>query len=132
MCKIFSGALIPMVKNAVIVTDEVEVTNGAANVAQDTAILLAQRGIKVYFFAGAGDIRANKQLNDFPDIKVISLGFTVMNKNPNALRAVFEGFYNFRAAVALRKLRGTLDRSETVVHVHTWSQILFHLAYLRQ
>ena len=34
--------------------NEVEATNGAANVAQNTAVLLAQRGIDVYFFAGAG------------------------------------------------------------------------------
>ena len=113
-----------MVKNAVIVTDEVEATNGAANVAQNTAVLLAQRGIDVYFFAGAGGIHANKLLNDCPGIKVISLGMTVMNKNPNALKAAFQGFYNFRAASALRKLLGSLDSSETIVHIHTWSQIL--------
>ena len=113
-----------MVKNAVIVTDEVEATNGAANVAQNTAILLAQKGINVYFFAGAGDIHANKLLNECPGIKVISLGMTVMNKNPSALKAAFQGFYNFRAASALRELLGSLERSETVVHIYTWSQIL--------
>ncbi|MBQ3402953.1 MAG: hypothetical protein IJG65_06245 [Synergistaceae bacterium] len=43
-----------MIKNVVIVYDYAFIEGGAASVAIDTALRLAEKSINVYFFAGSG------------------------------------------------------------------------------
>ena len=109
-----------MIKNVVIIADFPEIDGGGVAVAVDTAYLLAQRGLNVYFFAGAGT--PEKRLLSSPNIKVVSTGQPHIFHDKNRLRAFINGVYNFKAARMLRELLGTLNREETVVHVHCWAR----------
>ena len=117
-----------MIKNIVIVCSDTEVTNGAVQVAVEQAALLAEKGLNVYYFAGSGEPvqKVDERLKNSPNIKVISLGYWPTKHNPSRLQAILIGMYNFHAARELRRLLSTLDRSETVIHFHSWSQVLSH------
>ena len=115
-----------MLKNVVIVADETEITNGGADVAVNTAYMLANKGIKVYYFAATGKKiqKVDDKLLSSPNIEVIALGQYPIRDNPNLFKAMYQGFYNFKAAKSLKKLLSTLNRDETVVHVHAYVKIL--------
>ena len=115
-----------MLKNVVIIIDETEITNGGADVAVNTACQLAQKGLNVYYFAATGELtqKVDEKLLSSPNIKVVALGQYTMKDNPSVLQAMHQGFWNFKAARTLRELLSTLNREETVVHVHSYVKIL--------
>ena len=110
-----------MLKNVVIVSDSADINGGAADVAINTASMLAERGYKVYFFAGSGE----------PDKKLIHSNINITNlnqydliNNPNKLMAAFQGIYNFKARREFAKLLSTLNKDETIIHIHSWTKVL--------
>ena len=115
-----------MLKNIVVIADETAVTNGGADVAVNTAYLMAQKGFNVYYFSASGENIApvDERLLSSPNIKIIALGQYPIRDNPSVLKAMYQGFYNFSAQNALRKLLRTLNPEETVIHVHAWVKIL--------
>ena len=115
-----------MLKNIVIIADETEITNGGADVAVNTAYQLAQRGFNVYYFSATGEKidKPDEKLLSSPNIKIVALSQYPIKDNPNVFQAMYQGFYNFRAAKVLRDLLSTLNRDETVVHVHAYVKIL--------
>ena len=115
-----------MLKNIVVIADETAVTNGGADVAVNTAYLMAQKGFNVYYFSASGEKIApvDLRLLSYPNIKIIALGQFPIRDNPNVLTAMYQGFYNFSAQNALRQLLRTLNPEETVIHVHAWVKIL--------
>ena len=115
-----------MLKNIVVVADETAVTNGGADVAVNTAYLMAQKGFNVYYFSASGEKIApvDERLLSSPNIKIIALGQYPIRDNPSVLKAMYQGFYNFSAQNALRQLLCTLNPEETVIHVHAWVKIL--------
>lgn len=121
---VFSGGI--MLRNIVVIADETAVTNGGADVAVNTAYLMAQKGFNVYYFSASGEKIApvDERLLHSPNIHIIALGQYPIRDNPNVLKAMYQGFYNFAAQNALRTLLRTLNPEETVIHVHAWVKIL--------
>ncbi len=115
-----------MLKNIVIIADETQITNGGADVAVNTAYQMAQKGFNVYYFSATGEKidRPDEKLLSSPNIRIVALGQYPIKDNPNILKAMYQGFYNFKAAKALKALLRTLNRDETVVHVHAYVKIL--------
>lgn len=109
-------------KNVVIINDFDYTQGGASKVAIDTANLLvnSDRNLNVYFFSA--DSKDTSVLDD----KVIKIctnqGEALRDKN--RLRGIMNGIYNFKAKKELKKLLRTLNRDETILHIHGWTKCL--------
>lgn len=104
--------------NVVIINDFDYIQGGASKVAIDTANLLVQKGLNVYFFSAVhGD-------DDSLDRRVVSICTNQYEclKDKNKIRGFFNGLYNFSAKKMLKKLLKSLDKKNTIVHVHGWTK----------
>lgn len=111
-----------MLKNVIVVSDYAYVDGGAAKVAIQTALALSkQTDLTIYYFAGCGEA-CDALVNS--SVKTICLHMPDLLGNPSKLDAMIKGIYNKKAGRELEKLLCTLDISETVVHVHTWTKVL--------
>lgn len=111
-----------MIKNIIIASDYAFYQGGAANVAIETAIALAQNSdFNIYFFAGNGkpcdDLLENR-------IKIVALNYPDLLGNPNKIDAFCKGIYNFDVERRFKKEYGNLNLNETIVHIHTWTKVL--------
>ena len=111
-----------MIKNIIIASDYAFYQGGAANVAIETAIALAQNSdFNIYFFAGNGkpcdDLLENR-------IKIVALNYPDLLGNPNKIDAFCKGIYNFDVERRFKKEYGNLNSNETIVHIHTWTKVL--------
>ena len=107
------------VKNVVIVNDFNYVQGGASKVAIDTAKLLNNNGINVYFFSVV-----NKPEENIDGVTYITTNQNEALKEKNKLKGIFNGIYNFKAKNELKKLLKNLDKNETIIHVHGWTKAL--------
>lgn len=109
-------------KNIVIVCDYAFFEGGAANVAMQSVLAFAKyTDLNVYCFAGSGepcDQLKNSRSN------VIALRMPDLLGNKNRVDAFLKGIYNKKAGEELKKLLSTLNKEETVVHIHTWTKVL--------
>lgn len=102
--------------NIVIVNDFAYVNGGAAQVAFDTAGLLASHGHKVYFFAAVGSVA--QELQHAEGITPICLGQMDILRDESRLRAMRQGIYNGKAAREMGVLLARLSPQDTVIHIH--------------
>ncbi|MDO4889076.1 MAG: glycosyltransferase [Candidatus Saccharibacteria bacterium] len=109
------------IKSVVIVNDFAYTQGGASRIAIDTAEMLAEAGLKVFFFCG--DSANNSELRN-KDVTIVSTGQNENLKNKNKFVGAKNGIYNNLAKKRLKQLLSTLSPSETVVHVHGWTKIL--------
>ena len=107
------------VKNVVIVNDFNYVQGGASKVAIDTARLLKDSGIKIYFF-----FAVNKDEEKIDGVEYITTNQNESLKEKNKLKGVINGIYNFKARKEFKNLLKTLDNKETIIHVHGWTKAL--------
>lgn len=107
------------VKTVVIINDFDFTNGGAAKVALNTAELLADKGIEVYFFSAT-----NKHTSNNSKIKYISTNQEESLKDKNKIRGALNGIYNIKARRKLKKLLNSLDRETTIIHVHGWMKAL--------
>ena len=107
------------VKNVVIVNDFNYIQGGASKVALDTAKLLAEEGINVYFFSAV-----NNSKDNINNVTYITTNQCEALKDKNRLRGILNGIYNFKAKKELKKLLNNLNKNETVIHVHGWTKAL--------
>ncbi len=107
-------------KNVVIINDFDYIQGGASKVAIQTANLLANEGLKVYFFSGHSI--GNNDLNE--NVKRICTNQGEALKDSNKIRGCINGLYNFKAKKELKSLLLTLDKEETIIHVHGWTKCL--------
>ncbi len=105
-------------KNVIIVNDFDYVQGGASKVAIDTARLLKEQCNVVFFSA----VSTNTEKID--GVEYISTGQYECLKDPNKLRGLFNGLYNFKSARILKKLLKKYDTKDTIVHVHGWTKAL--------
>ncbi|MBC7541306.1 MAG: glycosyltransferase family 4 protein [Candidatus Sericytochromatia bacterium] len=105
----------------VVVHDFAHVNGGAAQVAVSGAIGLAERGLRVIFFAAAGPV--DPRLTD-AGITVHCLDQSSLLDNANRLQAAWQGIWNVAAAKALQAVLRSLDPRSTVVLLHSWSRAL--------
>lgn len=110
------------IKNIVIVCDYAFFEGGAANVAIQSALAFAKyTNFNIYCFAGNGD--PCEELKN-SRINVITLKMPDLLGNKNKIDAFIKGIYNKKAGDQLKKLLSTLNREETIVHIHTWTKVL--------
>lgn len=107
------------IKNIVIINDFDYIQGGASKVAIDTANLLSDE-YNVYFFSG--DSKQSSTLKE--NIKKICTNQGEALKDKNKLRGIVNGIYNFKAKRKLKRLLLTLDKNETIIHVHGWTKCL--------
>lgn len=117
-----NGDYMNEIKNVLIVSDYAFFEGGAANVAVQTVLALANcTNLNIYFFAGSGT--PCEQLSD-SRAKVIALNLPDLLGNRNKISAIINGIYNKKVEKEFKKVLSTLDREETIVHIHTWTKVL--------
>ncbi|SLN26814.1 GDP-mannose-dependent alpha-mannosyltransferase [Falsiruegeria litorea R37] len=109
------------VQNVLIVSDFANVNGGQAKVAIDSALLLAQAGVQVVFFAASG--KADPKLSH-DNIRTVCLGQHTLADNPSRLNAMTTGLWNRAGLRALKLEVAKLDPARTVIHCHGWAKAL--------
>lgn len=115
-------------KNIVIVNDYAYIEGGATKIAVQTAVELSKNpDLRVWFFAGCGE--ACRELKE-SKVTIVSLGMYDLLSNPSRLNAAINGIRNRKAGKELEKLLSSLNREETVVHIHSWTKSLSSIVFL--
>lgn len=107
------------VKNVVIINDFNYTQGGASKVAIDTAKILSQYGLNIYFFSAVN--KAEENLNG---ITYISTNQNEALKEKNKIKGAINGIYNFKAKKELKKLLNKLNPENTIIHIHGWTKAL--------
>lgn len=109
-------------KNVVVINDFDYIQGGASKVAIQTANLLVEQNenLKVYFFSAVHDDSTTL------DKRVINICTDQKEalKNKNHISGFINGIYNFKAKKELKNLLRSLDKEETIIHVHGWTKAL--------
>ena len=107
------------IENVVIINDFNYIQGGASKVAIDTAKILSNSGLKVYFFSAV-----NKTEENIEGITYISTKQNESLREKNRIKGAINGIYNFKAKIELKKLLKTLSPDKTIIHVHGWTKAL--------
>jgi glycosyltransferase involved in cell wall biosynthesis len=107
--------------NVVIINDNAHVNGGAAKVAIQEAVGLADRGHKIYFVCAVEPIA--RELTH-PNISICCSQQDDLLGNPNPAAAFVQGWWNTTAAQLTSRIIHRLEGSESIVHLHTWSRAL--------
>ena len=110
------------IKNVVVINDFDYIQGGASKVAIETANLLKREypQLNIYFFSGC---TSNDNLLDNKIVN-ISTEQGENLKDKNKIRGMINGIYNFDSKNKLNKLLKTLNKDETIIHVHGWTKSL--------
>jgi glycosyltransferase involved in cell wall biosynthesis len=108
-------------EHVLIVGDFADINGGQAKVAIDSALLLAEAGLSVTFFAAAGPVTSEL---DHPKIRVVCLNQKTLIDNPSRLNAMVSGLWNDAALRALQSEIGKLELGTSVLHCHGWAKAL--------
>lgn len=109
-------------KNIVIVCDYAYFEGGAANVAIQSVLAFAKHtDLNIYCFAGSGE--PCEELKN-SRAHIVALRMPDLLGNKNRFDAFLKGIYNKKAGEELKILLSTLDKAETIVHIHTWTKVL--------
>ena len=110
-----------MIKTVVTVCDYGKIEGGAAKVAIESAIALANIVEESILFCAVGPV--DKRLKD-KNVKVIYLNQYDILNNPNRLNAIIQGIWNRKAKRELKKLLSDKSTEETIIHVHSWTKAI--------
>ena len=110
-----------VLNNVVIVSDYAHVTGGAAKVAINSAIGLADSGLDVLYFSAVGPV-AESLLRS--RVRVECLHQFDILKEPHRIRAGFRGLWNDPAKRRLDTLLKDYSPEDTIVHFHEWAKAL--------
>jgi glycosyltransferase involved in cell wall biosynthesis len=110
-----------MLKTVVVVSDIAHVNGGAAEVAIKSAIGLAEMGLQVYFFSAAGPVDSRLIKSG---VIVNCLNQTTISNPRQRILSGINALWNFRAEHQLRLLLNQLNKSETIIHIHSWYKAL--------
>lgn len=106
----------------IVVNDFAFVNGGASQVAVTTAKLLAKKGHQVIFFSAVGPI--GQELKEVQNLSVVCLNQKDILRDPNRLRAVFQGLWNFHAAKVFSSILSDCSPGDTIIHIHAISKSL--------
>ena len=107
-------------KTIIIVNDFNYVQGGASKVAIQTAkILKNNTDYRIIFFSAV-----NKPEENIDGIEYISTNQNEALNEKNKLKGIINGIYNFKAKNVFKNLLLTLDRKNTIIHVHGWTKAL--------
>ena len=107
--------------NVIIINDTAHVNGGAAKVAIQEAVGLADRGHHIYFICAVEPI-AQELIH--PHITICCSQQHDLLANPNLLEAFAQGWWNTKAAQMTSQLLNRLKGSDTIIHLHVWSRAL--------
>lgn len=107
--------------NIIIVNDYQDVNGGASKIAVAEAVGLAEKGHTVSFFCAVAGVSTELPA---AGVKVICLHQHDILHDENRCRAVSQGLWNWKAAREFDKLLGDCDRSNTLIHLHSWTKAL--------
>jgi glycosyltransferase involved in cell wall biosynthesis len=108
-------------RNVIVVSDYAHVTGGAAKVAINSAIGLADLGLNVRFFAAVGPV-ADSLLRS--RVRVECLHQFDILKEPHRIRAGLRGLWNAPAKRRLDTMLRDYSPEDTIVHFHEWAKAL--------
>ena len=108
-------------RQVLILGDFASLTGGQAKVAIDSAVLLAEAGLRVTFFAACAPVDARLRRDG---ITVTCLGQPDIAADPSRLRALARGLWNRDAARRLAAEIAALDPDRAVIHCHGWAKAL--------
>ena len=104
----------------VVVNDFNYVQGGASKVAIETAKALKEnKNIRVIFFSAV-----NKPEENIDGVEYVSTKQNEALKEKNKLKGIVNGLYNYKAKKEFKKLLLTLDRKNTIIHIHGWTKAL--------
>jgi glycosyltransferase involved in cell wall biosynthesis len=107
--------------NVIVVNDNAHVNGGAAKVAIQEAVGLADRGHSIYFVCAVQPI-AEELVHS--NITIVCSKQYDLLSNPNQLEAFIQGWWNTKAARLVDQLLSDLDRTNTIIHLHVWTRAL--------
>lgn len=87
----------------------------------ESAIGLAGRGHRVFYFAGVAPVEPRLQQ---AGVEVICLNQPDLLSDDSALRAATRGIWNVEAASRIDALLRSLNPRETILHIHGWAKSL--------
>ena len=105
----------------IILNDYAHVQGGADQVAIQSALGLARRGINVTFIYAAGNL--DSRLNH-SNIKCIDLGQYDLLSNPSKIDAALSGLWNKEVERKIKRILNDYPVKETIIHIHTWVKAL--------
>ena len=108
-----------MLRNIIIINDFNYVQGGASKIAIDTARILNDTDLNIYFVSAV-----NKEEENIKGIKYVSSNQNEALKEKNKFKGLVNGIYNFKAKKELKKLLRQLNNKETIIHVHGWTKAL--------
>ena len=108
--------------NIIIINDFAHVNGGASQVALSSAMALAKHDHTVTFFSAVGPI--TPELSSHSNLKVFCTNQYEILKDPNRLRAIAQGIWNFKAARSISEILNLCDPQKTIVHIHAWTKAL--------
>lgn len=108
--------------NIVFLNDSGSINGGAAKIALSETRAMADAGHTVHLVCGTGPI--DKELSDVPNLTVHCMRFQDVNEDANRLRAITYGWWNPTSYQYVRELLESMDRRQTIVHVHSWTRAL--------
>jgi glycosyltransferase involved in cell wall biosynthesis len=106
----------------VVLNDSAAFNGGASNVALQSAIGLADRGLSVTAFTAVGPVAS--EIQNHARLNVICTEQHEIADDPNRFRAFVQGIWNRKAVAELTKLLSTKDPTRTIVHAHMWMKAL--------
>ena len=108
-----------MLKNAIIVCDYGYIEGGAARIAHETAMALKKEGLNVVFFCAVGPISEDLEKSG---VNVICLNQADILHEKSRIKGVMRGISNKAAKIKFAELLVSLNKDETIIHVHTWTK----------
>ncbi|KHD08600.1 hypothetical protein PN36_02705 [Candidatus Thiomargarita nelsonii] len=105
----------------IILNDFAYVNGGASKVALDSALGLVGKVDKVVLFSAVEPVMHELYQKG---VQLVCTGQKEIAKDPNRLRAMYQGIWNHKAAVEIEKLLKDFDSSDTIIHLHGWTKAL--------
>lgn len=106
-------------ENVVVINDFNYIQGGASKIAIDTAKLLKDANLNIYFFSAVNKVEEN-----INGIKYISTNQNEALKEKNKIKGAINGIYNLKAKRELKNLLKKLNPENTIIHVHGWTKAL--------
>ncbi len=110
--------------NLVILNDFGYINGGAAQVAINTALMMARKGHKVYYVYAVNPV--DERLTQDENIITISTNQQDILRNTNQIKAILQGLWNRKSARVINELLLTLPIENTIFHIHGWTKALSH------
>jgi len=104
----------------VILNDFGFINGGASKVAITEALALADLGYKVTYFYAVGPL--DSDLDSHPNIQTITTNDFDILHDPSRIRAAIKGIWNSNVKNKLTDLLQNCTKTDTVVHLHSWSK----------